>query len=189
MCSRGVARHIMQKMGFDFTNAAGLGAARQGAVTPVAVAANCRARGGRECSKNAGLGLESQGAQGAGGSSTSTKAASLVGVNRALESVGVQQHSHAPLRVVGRKTARESNEQILVVAEMLKQKQAALSKLGRDAAHHPLELQHLVDGKMKHVQCEIEDLHRAADEAQRIAQLKTASKKLKKVHVPCTRAI
>ena len=163
----------MQKMGVDFQNPCGLGARQQGPVTPVGT--NYRTKVGQVMTKNAGLGLEAPAA------SAAPKAASLVGVNRALENVSVYSHTHEPVRVIGRKTARESNEQVLVVAEMLKQKQAALSKLGRDAAHHPEQLKHVVEGRMRHVQSEVDDLKRAAEEATRIAQLKVASKKLKKV--------
>ena len=175
MSSRGIARHLMQKMGFDFKNPVGLGPKHQGTITPVA--AGHRPKAGQEIIKNPGLGHEPRGHQAV----AAPKAVSLVGANRALESVAVQSNKHAPIRVVGGKTTRESNEQVLVVAEMLKQKQAALCKLGHDAVHHPQQLKHVVDGRIKHVQSEIDDLKRAAEEAARIAQLKTASKKLKKV--------
>jgi hypothetical protein len=49
--------------------------------------------------------------------------------------------------------------------------------------HHPEQVKHLVAGRMQHVQSEVEDLKRAAEEALRIAQLKTAGKKLKKVRL------
>ncbi len=177
MCCRGIARHLMQKMGFDFKNPSGLGLNHAGPITPVG--ANFRPKFGPEVTRNPGLGFESSTHQVA--SANGAKPASLVGVNRALDNVAVRSHKLEPVRVIGKKTARESNEQILVVGEMLKQKQASLSKLGREATHHPEQLKHLVDGKIKHMQSEIDDLKRAAEEAIRIAQLKTANKKLKKV--------
>ena len=179
MCSRGVARRLMQKMGFDFRNPAGLGLKHQGLINPVR--ANYRLKVGQDVSKHPGLGLEGASSQQA---SSTPKEASLAAANRALLGLGniaAHSHKHEPVRVIGKKTARESNEQILVVAEMLKQKQATLSKLGRDAMHHPEQIKHLVAGKIQHVQSEVEDLKRAAEEASRIAQLKAASKKLKKV--------
>jgi hypothetical protein len=165
----------MQKMGYDFNNPSGIGLKHQGPITPVG--ASYRPKAGQEYTKNPGLGLEASSPQ----TIKISKNATLDGVNRALDSVSAHSHKFEPVRVVGRKTARESNQQILVVAEMLKQKQAALSKLGRDAEHHPEQLKHIVAGKMHHVQSEVDDLKRAAEEAIRIAQLKTASKKLKKV--------
>jgi hypothetical protein len=164
----------MQNMGFDFQNPSGLGARHQGLVVPVGT--NFHPKVGQFMSKNAGLGFEAPAA-----AAVKDKAAPLVAANRALHIVSDHTQKQEAVRVVGRKTARESNEQILVVAEMLKQKQAALSKLGRDAVHHPEQLKHLVEGRMKHVQSEVDNLKRAAEEAVRIAQLKVASKKLKKV--------
>lgn len=168
----------MEKMGYDFKNPSGLGVNHNGPINPIA--AHHRLKVGHGGLKSPGLGLEDASSQ---QPSIAAKAASLAGVNRALENVAAYSKKHEPIRVIGKKTTRESNEQILVVSEMLKQKQAALSKLGRDAMHHPEQVKHLVAGRMQHVQSEVEDLKRAAEEALRIAQLKTASKKLKKVRL------
>jgi len=176
LCSRGIARRLMQMMGFDFSRPAGLGLTHQGPITPIGV--SHRPKGGQEFTKNPGLGLAECTPTHA---SSVAKAVSLVGANRALESVAIHSHKHEPVRVVGRKTARESNEQILIVAEMLKQKEAALLQLSRAAKHHPEQLKHLVSGKIHHVQSEVDDLKRAAEEAMRVAQNKSANKKLKKV--------
>jgi len=164
----------MQRMGFDFSRPAGLGLNHQGPITPVGVSYRPKVS---EFTKNPGLGL----AWTQNSTPSVAKTASLVGANRAFESVALHSHKHDPIRVLGKKTARESNEQILVVSEMLKQREKTLSQLGRDAKHHPEQLKHLVAGRIHHVQSEVDDLKRAAEEAMRIAQLKSASKKLKKV--------